>query len=214
LSNPRPTTPRPGAVRARPLAGLMALSACLALAACGSNSSGDSASRERASEHANEVKLADFARCLRQHGIEASTAPMPGGKGAAIRVHGGAGSNGPATVEAAQRACARYQPAPQKVNLSPQQKIEQEESVQKFAKCMRQHGIEVHASSSEGHFSIQIHGTPPSTGPNPESPAFQAAQNACQKLLPGGPAGSPRSAGRGPASEKGQSGEGSPSSGG
>jgi hypothetical protein len=62
--------------------------------------------------------------------------------------------------------------------------VERAEAVEKFAKCMREHGIEVHASSAEGHVSIQIHGGGPGAGPNPESPAFQKAQSSCQKLLP------------------------------
>jgi hypothetical protein len=72
--------------------------------------------------------------------------------------------------------------------------VERAEAVEKFAKCMREHGIEVHASSAEGRISIQIHGKPGSGGPNPESPAFQKAQSSCQKLLPfkgKGPLGGP-----------------------
>jgi hypothetical protein len=87
-------------------------------------------------------------------------------------------------MEAAQKACKKYQPEPEKVNLSPQEKVARAEAVEKFAKCMREHGIEVHASSSEGHIAIRIHGGPGSGGPNPESPAFQKAQQSCQKLLP------------------------------
>jgi hypothetical protein len=104
----------------------------------------------------------------------------PEGKGHGLQV-GGAG--GPAKMEAAQKDCKQYQPEPQKLNLSPQEKIARAEAVEKFAKCMRGHGIEVHASSSEGHVAIRIHGGPGS-GLNPESPAFQKAQQSCQGLLP------------------------------
>jgi hypothetical protein len=92
-------------------------------------------------------------------------------------------------MEAAQKACKKYQPEPQKINLSPQEKVARAEAVEKFAKCMREHGIEVHASSSEGRVSIQIHGGGPGADPNPESPAFQKAQSSCQGLLPGLPKG-------------------------
>ena len=88
-------------------------------------------------------------------------------------------------MEAAEKACARYRPEPQKVNLSPQQKVEQEEAVQKFAKCMREHGIKLEASAQGGGVQIRIHAHPGAEGgPNPESPAFQSAQQACQNLLP------------------------------
>ncbi len=172
------------------LAILSVIAAPVALAACGGSS--PSSTSTAASEQQAEVKNADFARCLREHGIEATAATGPGGEGHAVRVRGVGGA---AKMQAAQNACKKYQPAPQKLDLSPQQKVERAEAVEKFAKCMREHGIEVHASSSEGGISIQIHGKP-GAGPNPESPGFQKAQTSCQKLLPfkgNGTAGTQRS---------------------
>jgi hypothetical protein len=160
------------------LAGLLLVP--LALSACGGGSSSPATS-SAAKEQQAEVKLADFARCMREHGIDATTAALPGGEGHGLRIRA---SGGPAKVEAAQKACKKFQPEQQKVNLSPQQKVAQAEAVEKFAKCMREHGIEVHAASSEGRISIQIHGKPGGGGPDPESPAFQKAQQTCQKLLP------------------------------
>jgi hypothetical protein len=156
------------------------------LVGCGGSSSPSTSSA--AKEQQAEVKFADFARCLREHGIEAETATGPGGEGHGLKIKGG----GPAKMEAAQKACKKYQPEPQKLNLSPQEKVERAEAVEKFAKCMREHGIEVHASSSEGRVSVQIGGKP-GAGPNPESPAFQKAQSSCQRLLPfkQGPNGGP-----------------------
>ncbi len=84
-----------------------------------------------------------------------------------------------------------------KENLTPQEKVAREEAVLKFAKCMREHGINVHASTVGGGVRIGIERSATSGGPNPESPAFQAAQKACQGLLPlkgppgGGPGGGP-----------------------
>jgi hypothetical protein len=158
---------------------LCVVAASLLLAACGGPS--PSSTSSAASEQQAEVKFADFAKCLREHGIEATAATGPGGEGHGLRIKG---SGGPAKMEAAQSACKKYQPEPQKLNLSPQEKVERAEAVEKFAKCMREHGIEVHGSSSEGRVSIQIHGKPGGGGPNPESPAFQKAQSSCQGLLP------------------------------
>jgi hypothetical protein len=162
-----------------PLAVLCVAAASLLLAACGGSSSPSTSSA--AKEQQAEVKFADFAKCLREHGIEATAATGPGGEGHGLRIKG---SGGPAKMEAAQTACKKYQPEPQKLNLSPQEKVERAEAVEKFAKCMREHGIEVHASSSEGRISVQIHGKPGGAGPNPESPGFQKAQSSCQRLLP------------------------------
>ncbi len=183
---------------------LCVVSASLLLAACGGSSPSPTSSA--AKEQQAEVKLADFAKCMREHGIEATVASAPGGEGHGLRIKG---AGGPAKMEAAQTACKKYQPEPQKLNLSPQEKVERAEAVEKFAKCMREHGIEVHASSSEGHVSIQIHGKPSAGGPNPESPAFQKAQQACQGLLPfkgphGGPPPSSKS-GSSPSSQSGSS---------
>jgi hypothetical protein len=181
---------RARAAQAPALAALAVIAASLLLTACGGSSSPSTSSA--AKEQQAEVKFADFAKCLREHGIEAETATGPGGEGHGLRIKG---AGGPAKMEAAQKACKKYQPEPQKLNLSPQEKVERAEAVEKFAKCMREHGIEVHASSSEGRVSIQIHGKP-GAGPNPESPAFQKAQSSCQKLLPfkgKGPAGGPLS---------------------
>jgi hypothetical protein len=169
--------------RALVLAALALLTTGL-LAACG-GSRAPSASNAASKEQSDETKLADYARCMREHGFDAEVAQMPGG-GRGIKIRPGS-AHGPAAAESAEKACARFQPQARTANLSPQQKVEQEEDVQRFAKCMREHGIHLEASAQGGKIAIQIHGHPGS-GPNPESPAFQQAQRTCQKLLPrGGP---------------------------
>jgi hypothetical protein len=190
---------------------LCVASASLPLAACGGSS--PSSTSSAAKEQQAEVKNADFAKCLREHGIEASTTTAPGGgKGHGLQIRG---SGGPAKMEAAQKACKKYQPEPEKINLSPQQKVEQEEAVQKFAKCMREHGIKVEASSSGGgvHIGTRVHAGE-AGAPNPESPAFHNAQQSCQKLLPfkgphAGPPTAKTSGGPGPPPTKAGGGEGS-----
>jgi hypothetical protein len=186
---------------ARPALAVLALLACLLLAACGSSSSGSSAGGNAASHEAQaEAKFADFAKCLREHGINAETAAGPsGGRGLKFQ-----GTSGPAAFEAAQKACARFKPEAKHVNLSPQEKVEHEEQVQKFAKCMREHGIKVETSSSQGAVRIRIQSHPGESGaPNPESPGFQAAQSACQKLLPFKPGQSERTGAGGAAAGPG-----------
>ncbi len=61
----------------------------------------------------------------------------------------------------------------------------------KFADCMRAHGVPNFPDPGSGG-GITL---TPGSGVNPQSPAFQSAQNACSKLLPGG------GPGRGPVSE-------------
>jgi hypothetical protein len=123
---------------------------------------------------------------MREHGVTNFPNPeiSPNGQ-VGLKVKGGPGSlsASPQTMEAAQKACQHFTEGLEP-KLSPQEKVEREEAVQKFAKCMREHGIDVHGESSGGDIRIGIHGGPGSGGPNPESPAFQAAQKACQGLLP------------------------------
>lgn len=192
-----PLLPQPSRIvpwlAARP-ARLLAVPAVIAtvalLAACGgSGSPSNAAAGEQAQEQRTEAKLADFARCMREHGINAEIAAMPGG-GHGMKISPGKAGASPSAMEAAQSACARYRPEPRKVNLSPQQKVEQEEAVDKFAKCMREHGIKVEASTNGGGVQIHIHSSGPAAGgANPESPGFQKAQSTCQKLLPKPPGG-------------------------
>src|SRR6202035_821886 len=126
------------------------------------------------------------------------------GKGG-LRING----SNPNAMQAAQNACKRYQPSAGKVKLTPQEKVEREEQVMRFARCMREHGINVHASTAGGGVQIGIEGH--GRGPNPESPAFQAAQTACQKLLPQkgpGPGGAAPDGGPATSSAKGGQGSG------
>jgi hypothetical protein len=195
MSKPAPIRSRIRPALPRLLAVAAAVTAVPALAACGgSKSPANAAAAERSREIQDEAKLARFAKCMREHGVEAKPSSGPGHQSLGIRVSGKAGA-GRQTLEIAQRACKQYQPQPKKVNLSPQEKVAQEEAVLKFAKCMREHGVKVHASASDGRVQLQVGGPGASSGPNPESPSFQAAQKACQSLLPfkakGGPGGGP-----------------------
>jgi hypothetical protein len=195
MSKPAPICSRIRPALPRLLALAAAVAAVPALAGCGgSKSPANAAAAEQSREGQDEAKLAKFAKCMREHGIEAKTSSGPGHQSLGIRVSGKGGA-GRQTLETAQRACKQYQPQPKKVNLSPQEKVAQEEAVLKFAKCMREHGVNVHASASEGRVQLQVGGPGASSGPNPESPSFQAAQKACQSLLPfkskGGPGGGP-----------------------
>lgn len=193
MSQPRPIPSPTRSALSRLSAVLATAAAATALVACGSSKSPTGvAAGERADERQNEAKLAEFAKCMREHGVEAKTSSGAGGQGLEI---GAKGSTGRQTLERAQRACKQYQPQPKKVNVSPQEQVAQEEAVLKFARCMREHGVIVHASASSGNVQINVGGAGASGSPNPESPSFQAAQKACQSLLPfkgkGGPDAGP-----------------------
>jgi hypothetical protein len=169
------------------------------LAACGSSTPKATGNRQD-----GEEKFVQFARCLREHGVNVTTSTGGPGRGG-LRING----TNPNAMQAAQNACKRYQPSAGNEKLTPQEKVEREEQVRRFARCMREHGINVHASTAGGGVQIGIEGH--GNGPNPESPSFQAGQTACQKLLPQkgpGPGGGAKGGGPSTSSVKGDRGSG------
>jgi hypothetical protein len=165
------------------LAALCAAGASLAVAACGGSASGSAASVEKEKEQ----NLVKFAKCMREHGVQVST---PSGGSGEIKITGTGKAGNPHSLEAAQSACKRYQPSAGKQNISPADRAAIEDASLKFAQCMRSHGVNVPnptTNAGGAGFSIRIKGGPGSV--NPSSPSFQAAQKACQGLLPKPPGG-------------------------
>lgn len=58
-----------------------------------------------------------------------------------------------------------------------------------FSKCMRAHGVSNFPDPSSSGGGVQI-AVGPSSGVNPQTPAFHSAQTACRHLMPGGGPGS------------------------
>jgi hypothetical protein len=187
----RETPARQRRRRRPPLAALVgALALTLAVAACaGGNDTGGVASlngsnKPTATTNANNGKdnkqaALDFARCMRQHGIDMPDPKFTGNGGVIQEFRSGPGNRGPndQKFKAAQQACQKYMPnggTAHKPNPQEQQQMVQ------FARCMRQHGIDIPDPGPGG--GIQVNG-----GLNtvkPDDPKFKAAQQACQKLLP------------------------------
>jgi hypothetical protein len=162
--------------------------ASLALAACGGSGSETNASTKTD----NEQQALNFTRCMREHGVNISA---PNGPGGPIKVTG----TNQQVMEAAQKDCARYRPQGGPEKLSPAERAAREDQLHEFARCMRSHGIEVQTQTGSGALRIGIS----ATAVKPESPAFQAAQKACQGYLPklrraGGTAGPGTGSGSGP----------------
>lgn len=150
--------------------------AVLALAACGGHGGGGGANAGQP----NDERALAFARCLREHGIDA---PDPqttaGGKVTqAIRVPKGIP---PQRMQQIQDTCARRTGGAPKPP-SPAEQAKMLDQALKFARCMRAHGVDVPDPRPSGG-GIQIGGAG-KTSLNPRSPAFQRAQQACQALIP------------------------------
>jgi hypothetical protein len=160
-----------------PAALLCAVAASLVLTGCGGSASTPPVSTT-AKQEEQAVK---FSKCLREHGLNVSTGTAGSGPSGAIKISG----TNPQAFEAAQNACRRYRPSAEQENISPAEKAKRLEAGVKFARCMRSHGVNIpDPTSSGGGIRIKMQGGPGSAGrPDPSSPTFQAAQNACQGLL-------------------------------
>lgn len=154
----------------------VAVGCCLALAACG-GSGGSDPGGETAEQKTNQ-QMVRFAKCLREHGVQAETNSGP--KGFGIHISGGPPAPGgkqgpPPAFKAAQGACRRYAPTGPFENLSPAQKAEEKQKAVEFARCMRSHGVDVPDPGASGVLEL--------SNIDPQSATFQSAQNACNHLM-------------------------------
>jgi hypothetical protein len=180
---------RPPRRRRRPplavLPGLL-LALVLAVAACssdGDNSDGVASlsgankattTTKPLSKQDTEQGALKFARCMRQHGID-----MPDPQISGNRIAQGLGGKGPddPKFKAAQQACNQYMPnggQPTKPNAQQQQQMLQ------FARCMRQHGINMPDPDANGGTDLSA------TKVKPDDPKFKAAEQACAQYQPKG----------------------------
>jgi hypothetical protein len=153
-----------------------ALIAASLLAACGSGSKPSSHTSTRTSALA-------YSRCMRSHGV--TSFPDPNSKGQ-IQLTASPGNgldpNSP-IYKKADAACKSLMPTPSAA--------QQRQSLGKalaFAKCMRAHGLkdfqDPQPASSGPQTHSQAGGANGGTGPDPNSPQFKSAMQACRNLLP------------------------------
>jgi hypothetical protein len=186
--------PRPSRRWWRPrLAGLVGavVALTLAVAACSgggkangvaslSGANKPTATTSASGSHDDRQMALAFARCMRQHGIDMPD-PKFNGNGVSQEFSARRGGKGPddPKFKAAQQACQKYLPnggQPTKPNPQEQQQL------LAFARCMRQHGIDVPDPGASG--GIEVKGRPGTVNPN--DPKFKAAQQACQQYEPKG----------------------------
>jgi hypothetical protein len=166
-------------MRNRGLLTAAALGLALLAGACGSDDGGgDGRAAKAADLQAGALK---FARCMRDHGIDMPD-PKTGANGNVMIQAGPAGKLKPGdpAFERAQKACEHF--LPQRQNMTPAQEQEAQERMLKFARCMREHGIDIPDSAASGG-PVRIGG--PGSDVDPRDPAFQRAQKACMKDAPG-----------------------------
>jgi hypothetical protein len=142
---------------------------------------------------AAQKQLVAFAQCMRSHGLPNFPEPVEG--------HLTIKDLSPSSpqFQAAQKACAHLMPGGGLP--SPAQSAEFQAKALKFSECMRSHGEPNFPDPKVegGGVRLQIG---PSSGIDPRSPQFQAAQKACQGDMPG-PKGGPAGAAPVPAGPEG-----------
>lgn len=161
-----------------------AVGAALLTGACGG---GDKQGDGKPSKADVESAALKFSRCMRQHGINMPD-PQISSDGSKVRVLIGGGAKGKAkfnpqspAFKSAERACQKYMDAV-RPKLSPAQQQEAQQQVLQSLRCMREHGIDIPDSAASGG-GLKIG---PESGVNPDTPAFQRAQQACMKGSRGG----------------------------
>lgn len=123
----------------------------------------------------------DWAQCMREHGVDVPD-PQNGG----IRLTIGPGDDRE-KVEQAQEECDHFieDAAPQ---LTEEQQSAMQDAALAFAKCMREHGIDMpdpqFGDGGRVTFGQRADGDGSGNPPfDPDDPAFQAAQEACQPIM-------------------------------
>jgi len=147
----------------------LAMALCVVgLVACGGGSDSGAAAGTSVSEE--EAGL-EFAECMREHGVEIED-PKPGEN---VAIDGG---GDPQAREALAACDEKLGSAGQELSSSEDEEFK--EGALALARCMREQGIEMGDPKfpGPGQFLLDIEGV------DTESPAFKAAQEACEGLLP------------------------------
>jgi hypothetical protein len=157
---------------------VVALAATASLVACGGK---DPTPASGAGQEAKARKaLLDFARCMREHGVDMPDPQFSGGKVTMTQK----GKINPDTARAAEKACAKYRDSVKAPEISEAQKEEFKKQALANARCMREHGLDFPDPTFDENGGARM---TLGRGINPESAKFKAAEKACRGTLPKGP---------------------------
>jgi hypothetical protein len=163
----------PGARRRAVLAAALVGTALL-VAACSGGSGAPVSAKQ-----ANYQKLLAYSQCMRAHGEPGFPDPQPDGN---LLINGQKDHLNSALMNPANKACQHLMPKSPPLTASQQQKLTAQ--ALKFVACMRAHGIPTFPDPTVNSSGIEMQ-IP--RGVTPNSPVLKNAQQACRKLIPGGP---------------------------
>ena len=122
----------------------------------------------------------ELAQCMRSHGVANFPDPSPGGGFLSALSAAGIDPQSPIYRRALQ-ACKKYNPAG---NMTPAQSATENAEALESSECMRSHGVPSFPDPSTGPLGEQVIDLR-GRGIDLNSPTFQAASKACQKIVPG-----------------------------
>lgn len=169
-------------------AGLVAVALVLALAACGGDGGGESngvaslggqngttgTTTTTGSQDPQQAAL-EYTQCMRENGVDMAD-PSPDGE---LRLNVGRGNR--EKVENAQRKCEPLLENARPRLTEEQQNLMQEAQLE-FAKCMREHGIDM-PDPVFGEGGRVTQRLTPGSGMSPEDPKFKEAEEACEPIV-------------------------------
>jgi hypothetical protein len=172
----------------------------LGLAACASTPStpsiasaanGKTPSAGPSASSATKPDPLKFAQCMREHGVDM---PDPDASGR-VTLRSKPGDEG--KIDSAQKACQQYVPGLGGKGGGPSISKADQAKLLKFAQCMRQHGVPMaDPDFSGGGVKMHVEGGGPTSVNQTKA---EAAQKACQGLMPAPPDGSKNVTDGGPA---------------
>jgi hypothetical protein len=167
-------------------AGVVAAALILALAACGGGGGdsdgvaslggqgGNTGTTTTGSQDPQDAAL-EYTQCMRENGVDMAD---PGANGE-LRLNVGPGDR--EKVEKAQRKCEPLLKNARPRLTEEQQNLMQEAQLE-FAKCMREHGIDM-PDPVFGEGGRVTQRLTPGRGMSPDDPKFKEAQEACEPIV-------------------------------
>jgi hypothetical protein len=139
-----------------------------------------------------EDAMLEFARCMRENGVDMPDPDTSGGPGVVTFRAGGAASAGTkidadgGTFQKAHEACKDLMGDVGPMNMTPEQQQEMQDQALAFSRCMREHGIDM-PDPNFGEGGQVMMRLDKATAFDPSDPKFEEAQKACGSAF--GPAG-------------------------
>jgi hypothetical protein len=155
---------------------ILLVAAVALVAGCG----GDDTPTRPAAD-ANRQAMLDYARCMRENGIDMPDPQFEGGK-VTTKIGRPGKKIDPDTMRRAEQACAKHREDIEPPELSDEDKQQFRQAALEHARCMRENGVENFPDPTfdeNGGAQIRI-----GKGVKPDSPTFRKAAEACESKQP------------------------------